>query len=72
MRVMQMLSRKLPFWESGTPKSPHAIMSGILNGEVRNGTSPTGSASVQCISPRGPVLRMGLGESCSPLASAAL
>ena len=29
-----MISRKLPFWEEGAPRSPMAIMSGILNGEV--------------------------------------
>ena len=33
---LQTLSRKLPFWEDGAPKSPHAIMAGILNGEVRH------------------------------------
>ena len=33
--LYQMLSGELPFWEPGADRSPWAIMTGILNGEVR-------------------------------------
>lgn len=32
--LYQMLSGELPFWEPGGDRSPWAIMTGILNGEV--------------------------------------
>ena len=33
--LYQMLSGELPFWEPGGDRSPWAIMTGILEGEVR-------------------------------------